>query len=131
MHLGHTCRRPNATETAFIQARDRTCRAPGCNRRAIRCDIDHRQPHAEHGASHRGNCFDLCKRHHVLKHEKKFVIHPVGQTGFMWQAQDGGLYLSPGVGNIIAIDEALDEGSDGWDLDNVPVLPPVKHILPA
>jgi len=74
---------------------------------------------------------DLCRRHHTLKHEKKFVIHPVGQSGFVWEAQDGGLYLSPGDGNIIAIDDASNKRDGAWDLDDVPVLPPVKHILPT
>ena len=30
LHHGHTGRRPNATEDAFVRARDRSCRAPGC-----------------------------------------------------------------------------------------------------
>ena len=36
LHHGHTRRRPTATEKAFVKARDRTCRAPGCRRRAMR-----------------------------------------------------------------------------------------------
>ena len=43
LHHGHTRRRPNATEEAFVRARDRSCRAPGCRRRAATCKIDHRK----------------------------------------------------------------------------------------
>jgi hypothetical protein len=33
--------RPTAAQTAFIRARDRTCRAPGCRKPAMVCHIDH------------------------------------------------------------------------------------------
>lgn len=34
LHHGHTRRRPNATEDAFVRARDRSCRAPGVRHEA-------------------------------------------------------------------------------------------------
>jgi hypothetical protein len=137
MHHGHTKRRPVAAEKAFIQARDRTCRAPGCTRRATRCDIDHNVQYADDGPSHRGNTCCLCERHHLLKTEIGFAIHHVGTAGFLWQGPDGALYFAPPDGNIIAIEEALDDqnldgqGRDGWDLDDTPKLGPVKHIIPT
>ena len=48
-----------------------------------------------------------------------------------FEGPDGGLYFSPGDGNIIAIEEAGNQHDGVWDLDNIPILPPVKHILPA
>jgi uncharacterized protein DUF222 len=39
----------------FIQLRDRTCRLPGCNTPAERCQIDHTVRHADHGANSPGN----------------------------------------------------------------------------
>ena len=66
-HHGHTARMPDATEEAFIRARDRSCRAPHCAVTASRCELDHRIEYAKGGPSHRG-CIDLrCKRHHHLR----------------------------------------------------------------
>jgi hypothetical protein len=50
LHHGHTRRRPTATEAAFVRARDRTCRSPGCRRNARRCDLDHRHDYAKAAA---------------------------------------------------------------------------------
>ncbi len=61
LHHGYTGRRPPAAERAFIKARDRTCRAPGCRRPATRCDDDHRIDYAAGGPSHRANGCSLCR----------------------------------------------------------------------
>src|SRR5262249_24613718 len=42
-------RRPSTADIAYIRARDRTCRFPGCRRRATHCQIDHSQGVAEGG----------------------------------------------------------------------------------
>jgi len=130
LHHGHTRRRPTATEEAFTRARDRTCRALGCRRRASRCDIDHRQPHPDGGPSHRGNQCCLCRHHHRLKHAKGFTVQPLGQGAFMWYAQDGRLYLVPADGNVVAI-EAAKDNAGVWDLSNVKGPPrQVRQIIP-
>ena len=130
LHHGHTRRRPTATEEAFTRARDRTCRAPGCRRKASRCDIDHRQPHPDGGPSHRGNQCCLCRHHHRLKHAKGFTIQPLGPGAFMWYAQDGRLYLVPADGNVVAI-EAAKDNARVWDLSNVKGPPrQVRQIIP-
>ena len=41
-HHGITKRRPSATESAYVRARDKTCIAPGCLQTAAICDLDHR-----------------------------------------------------------------------------------------
>ena len=51
----------------FIQARDGTCRFPGCSRRAERCQIDHAEPWRSGGATTPANLGALCTRHHQLK----------------------------------------------------------------
>jgi hypothetical protein len=129
LHHGQTRRRPTASEEAFIKARDRTCRFPGCRRPAKRCDIDHRRNHAHGGPSHRGNACTECRHHHRLKHERQFEVHPIGPAGFMWQAPDGRLYFVPGDGLIVGV--ADQPGPDGWDLDNIPPLREVHQIIPA
>ncbi|MCV7121014.1 HNH endonuclease [Mycobacterium nebraskense] len=43
---------PSARLADFVRCRDLTCRAPGCDRPAIDCDIDHTIPYAEGGLTH-------------------------------------------------------------------------------
>jgi hypothetical protein len=83
--------RPSATLAEFIRCRDLTCRAPGCDVPADRCDIDHVVPYGDGGLTHPSNLNCKCRRHHLLKtfwgwHEKQLpdgtVIFtlPDGQT---------------------------------------------------
>jgi hypothetical protein len=65
---GITRRRPTAPDAAFIKARDRTCRAPGCRMPARHCDIDHTHDWASSKDSRRCNLACLCKKHHLFKH---------------------------------------------------------------
>lgn len=51
----------------MIITRDGTCRFPGCNAAATRCQIDHVIPWDEGGMSDVGNLGALCTRHHQLK----------------------------------------------------------------
>ncbi|MGH7751488.1 MAG: HNH endonuclease signature motif containing protein, partial [Gemmatimonadales bacterium] len=130
LHHGHIRRRPTAAERAFVKARDRSCRAPGCRRAAVRCDDDHRVDHAKGGPSHRGNCVEFCRRHHRLKHAKGFTIHQIGPDSFFWEARDGRLYFVPADGNIMLIGDEPDP--DGvWDLADMPPPRPVRQIIPT
>jgi hypothetical protein len=65
---GITRRRPTAQDAAFIKARDRTCRAPGCRVAAKHCDIDHTDDWASSKDSRRCNLACLCPMHHLFKH---------------------------------------------------------------
>lgn len=51
----------------WIQARDGTCRFPGCNVAAWRCDIDHIQEYDLNGPTKADNAQCLCRKHHNLK----------------------------------------------------------------
>jgi hypothetical protein len=51
----------------WLRVRDETCRAPGCGRSAVLCDIDHVDPWARDGVSNHDNLAHLCRRHHRLK----------------------------------------------------------------
>lgn len=68
IHHGTTQRRPAARDAAFVKARDRACRAPGCRAPARHCDIDHTDDYASSRDSRRCNLACLCRRHHLLKH---------------------------------------------------------------
>ncbi|WP_235732954.1 HNH endonuclease signature motif containing protein, partial [Mycobacterium tuberculosis] len=43
-----------------------TCRAPGCDRPATQCDLDHTIAFADGGATHAANLKCLCRLHHLL-----------------------------------------------------------------
>jgi hypothetical protein len=58
--------RPSRALAAFIRARDLTCRHPGCNRPATRCEIDHVIPYP-YGPTAASNLACLCVEHHLLK----------------------------------------------------------------
>jgi len=58
--------RPSRALAEFVRARDLTCRAPGCDRPATVCDIDHTIPWPA-GPTHAGNLKCLCSEHHLLK----------------------------------------------------------------
>ncbi|MGY2002910.1 DUF222 domain-containing protein [Blastococcus sp. SYSU DS1024] len=59
--------RPSAAQQRFLEARDRTCRHPGCTAPAGWADIDHVLPHADGGATACENLCCLCRHHHRLK----------------------------------------------------------------
>ncbi|OBB85476.1 hypothetical protein A5781_06375, partial [Mycobacterium sp. 852002-30065_SCH5024008] len=54
---------PSAKLADFVRCRDLTCRAPGCDRPAVDCDIDHTIPYADGGATHPSNLKCLCRHH--------------------------------------------------------------------
>jgi hypothetical protein len=72
---GPGLRRPAATtayrstpaQSRFTRTRDRTCRMPGCQRSAGRCDIDHAVAHSDGGPTDCWNLCCLCRRHHRIK----------------------------------------------------------------
>ncbi|BDB42545.1 hypothetical protein Mkiyose1665_06450 [Mycobacterium kiyosense] len=59
--------RPSKELADFVRARDLTCRWPGCDVPATRCDIDHSIPHADGGPTHAANLHCKCRTHHLVK----------------------------------------------------------------
>ncbi|MBF4992628.1 DUF222 domain-containing protein [Arthrobacter gandavensis] len=51
----------------WLQARDGTCRFPGCRVSTFRTEIDHTVPWVRGGATEHGNLSNLCPKHHRLK----------------------------------------------------------------
>lgn len=79
LDLGTSRYRPSDPLRRFVEARDQTCRFPGCSRRAIRCDCDHiteadREFPAAGGPTDRANLHPLCRRHHNLKTAKLWHV---------------------------------------------------------
>ena len=73
----------------FISARDGQCTAPYCERRADRCQMDHRVPFPD-GPSSAANCGELCDRHHPLKTAGYVKIsHGKADGSMTWTTQLG------------------------------------------
>jgi hypothetical protein len=52
---------PSKALADFVRCRDLTCRWPGCDRPALRCDLDHTIPYAAGGPTHAGNLKCYCR----------------------------------------------------------------------
>ncbi|MDA4106517.1 hypothetical protein MHOL44478_04460 [Mycobacterium holsaticum DSM 44478] len=85
--------RPSAKTTEFIAWRDLSCRWPGCDRPAQRCDVDHTAPWPA-GPTHPSNTKLYCRTHHLIK---TFLTGPRG-----WHDQqmpDGTVVLTSPTGH--------------------------------
>lgn len=58
--------RPSAALAEFVRCRDLSCRFPGCDQPAQRCDMDHTVAHPA-GPTHASNLKLYCRTHHLLK----------------------------------------------------------------
>ena len=86
--------RPSAARREFIRWRDLTCRWPGCDRPAERCDVDHTVPWPD-GPTHPSNTKPYCRVHHLIK---TFYGGPGGWTD--QQMADGTIVLTAPTGHI-------------------------------
>jgi hypothetical protein len=65
--LGRTRYRPSTSLRRMLEARDPTCRFPGCQRPARACDIDHVTGWVDGGTTSATNLHPLCRLHHGFK----------------------------------------------------------------
>jgi len=54
---------PSRALADFVRCRDLTCRFPGCDKPAMRCDLDHTVPYDDGGRTHASNLKSLCRSH--------------------------------------------------------------------
>ena len=94
LDLGRRRRRPNAALRRAARERDQCrCRFPGCESRRI--DLHHIQHWINGGRTSLENLVSLCKYHHLLVHDRGYLI-AAGQSGFAFFRPDGtGLPTSP------------------------------------
>ncbi|MGH3355324.1 MAG: DUF222 domain-containing protein [Nocardioidaceae bacterium] len=77
--------RPSQHTRDVVCARDRTCRFPGCNRRARACQLDHTRPWP-HGPTCACNLGALCTRHHRLKTHTDWSLRQPWPGVFLWRS---------------------------------------------
>ncbi len=84
---------PSRALADFVRARDLTCRAPGCDRPATQCDLDHTIPYPR-GATHASNIKALCRLHHILKTFWGWRDRQLPDGTVIWNLPDGATYVT-------------------------------------
>ena len=85
---------PSSKLADFVRARDLTCRAPGCDRPATHCDVDHTIPHSAGGLTHASNLKCLCRFHHLLKTFWGWSDKQLPDGTVIWTAPSGQTYVT-------------------------------------
>jgi hypothetical protein len=87
-------RAPTDTQRAFVIARDRTCRGPGCRVPAHRTEIDHIHDHAGGGPTQIHNLDCKCSACHDLK-DAGWTVHRNRLNDVTWTSPLGHTYTVP------------------------------------
>jgi hypothetical protein len=84
-------RRPGAELARWVQARDRTCRGPGCDRQAIGADLDHTLDWIHGGQTTADDLGVLCEGDHLFKHDPAagWTVTQPSPGRFEWIAPTG------------------------------------------
>lgn len=86
--------RPSRALADFVRARDLTCRAPGCDRPATDCDLDHTVPYSRGGATHASNIKALCRFHHIVKTFWGWRDTQLNDGTVIWTMPDGRIQVT-------------------------------------
>ncbi len=78
----------------LIEARRRTCCAPGCGRAAARCDLDHTVPYDQGGRTCECNLAPLCRHHHRCKQSEGWQLEQVAPGQLRWTTPSGRIHLT-------------------------------------
>lgn len=98
--------RPSAALRRWLRERDQRCRFPGCGYPARECDIDHTEDAARGGPTEAANLGDLCRRHHVMKHQTPWTVEQLGGGVLAWTSPTGQTYIDrPPPPNTITFTE--------------------------
>ena len=78
--VGRRTRRVSEALRCVLIARDGGCVWPGCDAPPSRCDAHHIEHWADGGPTNADNLALLCHRHHILLHEGRYRIKPLGDA---------------------------------------------------
>ena len=92
VHVGVTARRPTRNQRRLVETAFPTCVFPGCRTPATQCDLDHRTPWAEGGATSATNLAPLCRHDHRLRHRAGWSYRQSGQGDHEWVSPLGHRY---------------------------------------
>jgi hypothetical protein len=86
--------RPSRKLAHLVTARNATCTAPGCGRRAARCDLDHTDPHHDGGMTCECNLAPLCRHHHRCKQADGWRLEQPEPGVLVWHTPAGRTYAT-------------------------------------
>jgi hypothetical protein len=86
--------RPSRKLQHLVKARNTTCTAPGCGRRAASCDLDHTDPHHQGGRTCECNLAPLCRHHHRLKQADGWRLEQPEPGVLVWRTPAGRTYTT-------------------------------------
>jgi hypothetical protein len=86
--------RPSRKLAHLIKARNTTCTAPGCGRRAATCDLDHTDPHHHDGLTCECNLAPLCRHHHRCKQADGWRLAQPQPGVLVWHTPAGRTYTT-------------------------------------
>jgi hypothetical protein len=84
---------PSAALARFVRCRDLTCRFPGCDEPADRCDLDHTMPYPV-GPTCASNIKCLCRKHHLLKTFCGWLDRQLPDGTIVWTSPGGQIYTT-------------------------------------
>jgi Domain of unknown function (DUF222) len=94
LDVDRTTYRPPADLARWLRVRDETCRFPGCNRRAARCELDHTEDWSLDNRTAFDNLAHLCPHHHHLKHETSWSVRHLHDGTLEWRSPAGRRHLT-------------------------------------
>ncbi|GJF12257.1 hypothetical protein NGTWS0302_33350 [Mycolicibacterium cyprinidarum] len=98
LHPGDTAPEPGYTPSRaladFVRCRDLTCRFPGCDTPATRCDLDHTTAYQDSGPTHASNLKSLCRKHHLLKTFWGWHDQQLRDGTIIWTSPTGETYIT-------------------------------------
>jgi len=86
--------RPSRKLAHLVKARNATCTAPGCGRRAARCDLDHTDAHHQGGRTCECNLAPLCRHHHRCKQADGWRLEQPEPGVLVWHTPAGRTYTT-------------------------------------
>jgi hypothetical protein len=93
--VGTTRRRPSASQRRLIEAAYETCVFPGCRTPAVQCDLDHRVPWSEGGATTAENLGPVCRHDHVVvRHRIGWIYRRLPNGDHQWTSPLGHTYTT-------------------------------------
>ena len=100
LDVGRRRRRPTSALRRAARERDKCrCRFPGCESRRV--DLHHIQYWSNGGRTKLANLISLCKYHHLLVHERGYLIAAAQDGAFAFSRPDGGtIPASPALPDV-------------------------------
>jgi Domain of unknown function (DUF222) len=86
--------RPGRKLAHLVKARNATCTAPGCSRRAAACDLDHTEAYDHGGRTCECNLAPQCRRHHRCKQADGWRLEQPEPGILVWRTPAGRTYTT-------------------------------------